>query len=126
MAIVEIAENCFEIDGKARVDLGPPMRVSKATPVVLDDKVTPRHYQVGMKDALSQPIAEGQDFHWLDWRNRAAWVWKLYTPVEVEEVHLIDGVKTPVTVTRWMPTGDSETTKDKAIALARKIIKGAD
>lgn len=108
MAIKEIATDCFEIDGKARIDRGPPLRRSVANAQNLDDAVTPRHYQLGKPDAEAKEITAGKEFAWLDWRNRDAWVWYVYE---------LDGDG------RWVRSGEPATDKETALARAKEIAK---
>lgn len=76
MHIVQLNPTLTEIDGKVRVEIGPPRKREVATEELLSDEVTASHYQVGKPDALNKPIVIGEEMDYLDWKG--LWVYHVY------------------------------------------------
>ena len=138
MAVVEKNELLIEVDGKVRVERGPPLKTAVATAALLADDVTAPHYHaprlvrtpngdvvISALDAKGQPIKVGEAMTYADWLG--AHVWKLY--VERAEPQ-IDASGNPVlgadgTVLlrpRWVQV-DEQADRETAIALAHKLAK---
>lgn len=66
----------IQLSNTIRIEKGPVRKFGKATPELLDNKVTASHYFVGGKDAYGEDIVFGQRFCYLDWKGD--WVWYIY------------------------------------------------
>lgn len=83
MQTVKLTETLFEMrdaEGapRARIEYGPQLRTEIATKELLSNEVTAEHYQVNKPDKLGKPIKIGEPMNFLDWKNRATWVWHVY------------------------------------------------
>lgn len=66
----------IQISDNVRIDRGPMRKYGKATPELLDNRVTADHYFVGGKDAYGYEIKAYEQFCYLDWKGE--WVWYIY------------------------------------------------
>lgn len=86
MALKEINPKLFELDGKYRMEVGPPLVHAVATEKLLSDEVTARHYKEGALDAKNKTIVIGEEMDFLDWKNKGKWVWYMYALKPVEKI----------------------------------------
>lgn len=96
------APESIQFSETVRIERGPARKQAIATPELLSDDVTARHYQEGAKDALGKPIKIGDRMDYLDWKG--AYVWYVYK---------LDGG-------RYQPAG-SHPDLEGAIAIARSL-----
>lgn len=106
-------EPTFEQVGERhRVERGPRVLEAVATPELLDNEVTASHYQVGRFDAVGKRIKLGEKMTYADWKNREAYVWKIY---ELQTVETKDGP-----VEKYIKIEEADT-KEDAMRQARSF-----
>lgn len=100
---INAAPESIQFSDAVRIERGPARKRAIATTELLDDAVTARHYQVGAKDALGNPIKIGAHMDYLDWKGDYVWY-----------VYKLDASG------RYQPAG-SDPNLEGAIAIARAL-----
>lgn len=72
----------IDLPGGLRVESGPLRKRDVASEALLSDRVTAVHYKAGAVDAMSKPIAIGEEMDYIDWLNRNEKAWNLYREEE--------------------------------------------